>query len=432
MTDPLDQACQPDANTSDSDKARIGSERIHANALVSMRFELRWRSAHASHYDCTAAGQLNLARDPFPPELEMAVMDKPVGYCASHRFNPGELLRPYRQDRLLELRPEQFDSGSRASIQPRTGRFYPQSLVPELNDLCDRQPTPFRVTCADATQLQVDLNHPLADQPVELSLCIDWIGSKTDKRGGCCTEIADLVTADGPGMQGRWRGIPTDFFSDLPFLRADSRPDNLFYAQPRLVDHIDRTAIGEISALYGRLLPAGARVLDLMSSWHSHLPSTLALASVTGLGMNREELDANPMLDERVVQDLNQDSTLPFDDAVFDAVICTVSVEYLTDPVGVFRQLARVLIPGGLLIMTFSNRWFPPKVIRIWEAIHEYERPGLVLEYFIASGQFVDLTSWSLRGLPRPADDIYAGRLAFSDPVYAVWGRRAATAGDAA
>ena len=226
-------------------------------------------------------------------------------------------------------------------------------------------------------------------------------------------------------MQTRWRGTPTDFWSDQPFLRRDAGPDSAFYSQPRLVDHIDRTCIAEIRALYGRLIPAGARILDLMSSWHSHLPEALAAGQVTGLGMNREELDHNPVLDQRVVHDLNADPRLPFDDGSFEAIVCTVSVEYLTDPFAVFREAARVLAPGGRLVVTFSDRWFPPKAILLWEWIHAFERPGLVLEYFLESGQFRDLSTWSLRGLPRPADDKYADRLATSDPVYAVWGERA-------
>jgi SAM-dependent methyltransferase len=226
-------------------------------------------------------------------------------------------------------------------------------------------------------------------------------------------------------MQIRWRGMPTDFWSDQPFLRRDPAPDADFYRAPRLVDHIDRACIAEVQALYGRLIPAGARILDLMSSWHSHLPDTLAAGSVTGLGMNQEELDHNPVLDKRVVHDLNADPRLPFEDGRFDAIICTVSVEYLTDPFRVFREAARVLAPAGRLVVAFSNRWFPPKTILLWEAIHEFERPGLVLEYFLESGQFRDLHTWSLRGLPRPADDKYADRLGTSDPVYAVWGERA-------
>jgi SAM-dependent methyltransferase len=146
---------------------------------------------------------------------------------------------------------------------------------------------------------------------------------------------------------------------------------------------------------------------------------------VVGLGLNRAEHDANTVLHERVIQDLNGESRLPFPDGAFDAVVCTASVEYLVEPFATFREVAWVLRRGGLFVVTFSNRWFPTKAIALWEAIHEFERPALVLEYFVESGLFRDLETWTLRGLPRPADDKYRDQLAHSDPVYGVWAYRA-------
>jgi ubiquinone/menaquinone biosynthesis C-methylase UbiE len=125
-----------------------------------------------------------------------------------------------------------------------------------------------------------------------------------------------------------------------------------------------------------------------------------------------------------VVHDLNRDPRLPFAADRFDAVVCTVSVEYLTRPCEVFAETARVLKPGGLLIVTFSNRWFPPKAIRLWAELHEFERVGLVLEYFLKSGKYSALETVSMRGLPRPADDTYFNQYPCSDPLYAVWGRK--------
>jgi SAM-dependent methyltransferase len=210
----------------------------------------------------------------------------------------------------------------------------------------------------------------------------------------------------------------------MPFLRHDPRPDAEFYAEPRMVDHLDRTALARLVELHGRLIPPGSRVLDLMASWNSHLPHDLDLASLVGVGMNRDELSANARLGTQVVHDLNQEPRLPFDEASFDGVVCALSVEYLIEPFKIFAEVARVLKPGGRFVVSFSNRWFPPKAIRLWGDIHEFERPGLVLEYFLESGRFSNLETCSLRGLPRPADDKYAARLAVSDPLYAVWGKR--------
>jgi SAM-dependent methyltransferase len=223
-------------------------------------------------------------------------------------------------------------------------------------------------------------------------------------------------------MQARYDGVATDFWSDAPFSRQDPAADEVFYATPRLVDHLDKNCSQQIAELYRQLIPHDGRILDLMSSWISHLPTDFANANITGLGMNQHELEQNPMLTQTLVHDLNQQAALPFDDQVFDAVICTASIEYLVNPDQVFTELSKILKPGAPLVITFSNRWFPPKAIQAWGHAHEFERMGLVLEYFIRNGDFDNLHSYSLRGLPRPSNDKYAGQLPSSDPVYAVWG----------
>ncbi|HSO21048.1 MAG TPA: methyltransferase domain-containing protein, partial [Desulfosarcina sp.] len=190
------------------------------------------------------------------------------------------------------------------------------------------------------------------------------------------------------------------------------------------VHHLDDTAREMVTDVYRLFMQDGMQVLDLMSSWASHLPSNIKPAGVSGLGMNRTELAQNPILSEIQVHDLNAAPRLPYADASFEIAVCTVSVEYLIQPVAVFKDVARVLKPGGAFVVVFSNRWFPPKVVRIWEQLHEFERVGLVLEYFLRSGAYQNLGTYSMRGLPRPQNDKYAGDMPLSDPVYAVWGRR--------
>lgn len=241
------------------------------------------------------------------------------------------------------------------------------------------------------------------------------------ERGGTMRDWPEIL-GSGPGMQGQWLDRPTEYFLDAPFERQDSSPDRVFYEAPRLIQHLDATARAQVTELYNRLIPSSASVLDLMSSWVSHLPDDLRVDQLVGLGMNSDELEQNHRLTERLVHDLNTDPELPFPTNTFDAVICTVSVEYLTRPLEVFEELARVLRPGGIAVMTFSNRWFQPKVIRIWTELHEFERMGLVMEYFNQTDRFINIETWSPRGLPRPYDDKYYSDLPYSDPVYAVWG----------
>ena len=198
-------------------------------------------------------------------------------------------------------------------------------------------------------------------------------------------------------------GFPPSFFD-----RYDPSPDTVFYGPPRLVTHIDDRAIAAVGATYADLGVDG-EVLDLMSSWVSHV--RVAPRRLTVLGMNRAELDANQAAAERVVHDLNADPVLPFADASFDDAVCAVSVDYLTRPVEVFADIARVLRPGGRLVCTWSNRMFPTKAVRGWLAAEEEERPGIVAAYFRASGAFEEA-----EGQRRPE--------ATGDPLWAVWATR--------
>ncbi|MEK9661841.1 MAG: methyltransferase domain-containing protein [Alphaproteobacteria bacterium] len=172
------------------------------------------------------------------------------------------------------------------------------------------------------------------------------------------------------------------------FERADDAADAAFYAAPRLVAHLDDAARAALADWYAKLLAPGAAVLDLMSSCVSHLPDDIALGPVTGLGMNAVELAANPQLDAALVHDLNARPVLPFADGAFDACLVAVSVQYLTQPVAVFAEIARVLRPDGVCAVSFSNRCFPTKAVALWQAFGDAEHVWLVQEYFRRSGGF--------------------------------------------
>lgn len=196
------------------------------------------------------------------------------------------------------------------------------------------------------------------------------------------------------------------------FRRVDETDDSLFYREARLVTHIDDAAIAAVSRFYGQLIPAGSKVLDLMTSWVSHLPVGLNLAGVAGLGMNRTELDQNPVLTERVVQDLNQQPVLPWEGATFDAAVVTVSVQYLTDPVAVFAEVGRVLKPEAPFAVSYSNRCFPTKAVAVWQTLNNREHAELIGLYFRLSGRFEQAQAYDIS--PGPG----------SDPMFVVVGRR--------
>lgn len=398
--------------------------RTQRNAFSDVEFTLSWRSAEASHTDVYAALNLNLWRDWMPPEIEALLIDKPLGQTEKLVLAPGVLVPEASARDVLEIPVSRFNKRHRKNyhIEPRAGRFYPKGFIAGVRDIYSEDFTPFRVGTASEAGLTVDLGHPLAGHDVTLAANILDIRQVTGERGGRAQDVQQLIAGNGPGMQARWRGQSTDFFSDSAFARGDGEDDGVFYSRPRMVNHLDATALAQVRRHYSRLIPKGARVLDLMSSMNSHLDPGLELSAVAGLGMNTDELAANDMLSERVVHDLNRQPALPFQDDAFDAVVCTVSVEYLVHPLEVFREVARVLKPGGKFVVTFSNRWFPPKAIAVWADLHPFERMGLVLEYFLRSERFRNLNTFSLTGLPRPQDDKYAAQMQWSDPVYSVWG----------
>lgn len=189
----------------------------------------------------------------------------------------------------------------------------------------------------------------------------------------------DAATGPVRGHAG-YASFPDGFFD-----RTDETDDRFFYAQPRLVNHIDDQAIAAVGELYDRLGVDGA-VLDLMSSWISHFLTPPQ--ELTVLGLNADELDANPAADRTVVQDLNVTPQLPFDTDAFDHAVCCVSVDYLTQPLEVFEEVARVVRPGGRFVCTFSNRCFPTKAIRGWHVTDDNGHAQIVAAYFERAGSW--------------------------------------------
>jgi FKBP-type peptidyl-prolyl cis-trans isomerase 2 len=389
---------------------------IDSKSLAILHVSLRWESDIASHVE-TFYVPLNVWRELelFPKSLAQTLPGQSAGFVFKTSFAAGSLVPAHNKSRVRLFPQESFAQGR---VVPRLGRFYPRGLLPGYA----QNPQPFRCTAVSDGGFSAEFNHPLAKQPLDLEITVAEVQKKRAETGGVCHDWLQVI-CDGPGMQVRQSRTPTDFFADDPFTRLDALDDAHFYEKPRLVNHIDDQADTTISSLYGRLLKPGSRVLDLMSSWNSHLPESLELAELTGLGLNHKELTNNPRLSDSVVHDLNRNPVLPFGNQEFEAVICTVSVEYLTHPGEIFREVTRILKPGGIFIHTFSNRWFPPKVVRIWTELLEWERPGVVMEYFLLNGAFDHLHTFSARGWPRPVPDRYFPQVPVSDPVYAVWGQ---------
>ena len=220
-------------------------------------------------------------------------------------------------------------------------------------------------------------------------------------------------------LNTQWNISREQLLSRDHFRRQDEDDDPLFYRQPRLVVHIDEGAIAAVSHLLARFIPPDAETLDLLSSYRSHWPAHHPKKRLVGLGLNAVEMEHNPDLDSHVVHDVNRDATLPFPDASFDAVVITVSMQYLTRPVETLREVQRVLRPGGRFLALYSNRMFHTKAVYIWMVCSDQQRACLIATYLEEAGGFTPAEGFYV---PPQSDTPGEG----ADPIYAVLSRKAA------
>ena len=194
------------------------------------------------------------------------------------------------------------------------------------------------------------------------------------------------------------------------FAREDESPDPAFYDVPRLVAHIDDAARAALAAYYTTALPANGVLLDLMASYHSHLPEGGDRGAVFGLGLNGHEMAANAQLAAGVVHDVNAVPELPFRDAAFDACILSVSVQYATRPIELFRSVARVLKPGAPFLVAYANRLFPTKAVALWRALSMADRGRLVALYLGEAGGFSEIAAHEIMAGRMEGDEVRIAR----------------------
>ena len=398
---------------------------LESQGLAAMTFTLNWSDGRATHEDELHVEKFSVWReaDFLPVDIGPRITGMHAGEYAKAALRAGELTGTWDPARQFSADPSGFDRHYRRGleVEPRCGRFYPQGFLHGVHGVVREALEPARVVALDSEAMRVDLNHPFARFPVQVQCTLNRVLPGSDRRGGrCASPLDELVRY--PGLAAPLPdGAPTDFGDNANGMaRMDERKDPVFYTSPRMVQHLDARALETVNALYRRLIPAQADVLDLMASHDSHLQGC-SLGSLHVLGLNAQELGANRAATAQLVQDLNKEKALPFEDASLDTVVCTASVEYLIKPCDIFTEVLRVLRPGGVFVTTFSNRWFPTKAIQVWGQLHEFERVGMVTQWLQQAG-FGSLHTLSSRGWPRPEDDPHHGETAVSDPVYAVWG----------
>ena len=390
-------------------------EHVADNSIGSFILSTSYRSAKTRHTDHFYCSGVNMWRDFFSEDHKRIIFGTGVGDSIT-------LLEDHRYiDHDLALRREvkkehwQPAAGQNHTPRPRLGRWYPQGFMRNLPGIFPQSTNPMRITADYDESCEVDYNHPLAGKDLTIRVQINELSSTTKERGGRCTDWIEEALANGPGMELFLKEGEVDFEEPEKMARVADGEDSLFYQQPRLVNHIDETARAHLLGISKKYIFPDMRVLDLMSSMQSHLPPC---QSVTGLGMNAAEMQANAILTDHLVHDLNAQPGLPFSACSFEAICCHLSFEYLLYPEKVLLECSRLLTDEGVLLISFSNRWFPEKVTRIWQLLHEFERVGYVMQH--VAREFSDISTFSFRNWPRPYDDPHYMQIQTSDPVYVI------------
>jgi hypothetical protein len=323
---------------------------MNQSERASVEFEILWKSCYARHRDRHFFPRINFWRDIFPGETAASLPAMQEGEARVEEFGAGVLVPPHNDQLRVTVRQaqvnQQFQENGPTELRP--GRFYPRGMI-ATPETFPEETRPCRCIGRKGNLLQIDLNHPLAAYPITLGAKVVKSLDPVVERGGVCHDIAYTITDDGRGVQACLHHLNTDFFHGVPFARDDDGDDAAFYSTPRVAEHIDAATSQAIAKIYDRFLRPGMQVLDLMSSSHSHLPEQPEGLRVSGLGLNRDEMKQNGRLSKVMIHDLNHDKSLPFDDGAFEAALCSVSVEYLTEPIRIFQEVSRVLRPGAPL-----------------------------------------------------------------------------------
>ncbi len=392
-----------------------------ADLLLSLAWESAAPAGRVRHRDHFFAETVDIARDVLPVPLKEGLAKAVAGETVSVSATVADLLGEL-EGAVMEVPMAAFQGryADGTAVAPKFGRFYPAPLFNGVP--CNKGGT-IRCVGLEGNRLTLDTRHPLASYRLQLSATV--IGSLDTEAFPARQAVNwNAQLANGPGLQACWQGRETDFLDNGAYARPDEGADPDFYAPPRITAHLDEKAQQIVGKFYQTIIPAEGRILDLMSSVHSNLARDQRYGALIGLGLNTQEMKANERLDNAVVSDLNTGQFMPFGASCFDAAVCTVSIDYLIDPVHTIGEVARVLRPGAPFAVTFSNRWFPPKVTRLWTELDSFEQMALVVRYLEQSGAFGDIETISFRGYPRPMSDPNYRYVTKADPIFAVVGRK--------
>ncbi|BDQ33094.1 class I SAM-dependent methyltransferase [Pseudodesulfovibrio portus] len=348
------------------------------NTVGALEFTVTWEKDGLTHEEWYLGRKFNPVNDVFPRGMREALEGKRAGESVTMTYEP-RLCIPRHKDSLVQtfgldrLRRKTVDG---RPVIPLEGRFYPQGHINGLLDVYPDTLTPFRLIELDDDTFTADRNHPLATIPVTVTATVQHVEERDTGTYGSLTHWREATCDWGPGMQAMFDGEPTTFFHSNFFDRVDNSDTE--FTPPAM----DETARNNLSAIRARLIEPGMRVLDF------------------SLGSARPQ-------------------------GKFDAAVCTCSVEYMTRPVDILRYVAHFLEPGAPVVVGFTNRHDPDRVIRGWTELHEFERMGLTLEYLRVADLFENAGTMSMRNdWRRENDPRFLATKGVSDPVYVAYGHK--------
>jgi len=384
--------------------------------VADIDFTLEWKSSVAQHIDIFHLDQVDLHHEKLPSNFAEKLVELSIGESYSQTYPAKDILgEEYSTNNVITFSADLFDAQFKGqSSPPILYRFYPSAIAWQGLETEATDYRPFRLISANNENLVADKNHPLAKYYLTLTAVklkeYDLPeNSKKRKR-----HITKLISSRGPGMQVPFEYGEPVFFKKYPFQRADDK----LSTKP----HVDSVAAAEIKKLYSTLLPTHSKILDVQADEFSYLANDYQSGLLAGIGSNEKGMSANQKLNTYQVQNINEDVILPFETNSFDDSICSLSIETFRNPIGLIKEIARVVNTGGKFVVIFSDNNPTTQTINLWSQLHPFERIQLVLEYFNQTNLFNEINTYSKRGNPRPSDDKYFNQKRMSDPIYAVWG----------
>lgn len=352
---------------------------VFTNSTIgAIEFSVFWKQDGIHHEEWFLGRKFNAVNDIFPHGMREALEGKHAGESVCFTYEPRRCIPRFQQSRVLHRPLDRLRTKTQQGrpIIPRIGRFYPQGHINGLLDIYPDTLTPFRLIGLTDDSFIADCNHPLANIPVTIKATIQYLEKNDTGTFGSLTHWREKTCDWGPGMQTRLDKHPTDFFHPEFFDRSNTTP---LVAPPA----VDVRATENIQTIYARHITPDMRVLDFS------LPSP-----------------ATP-------------------EGEYNAAVCTLSAEYLPNPVGLLNTISQHLTPGAPVLFAFSDKFDPRHAIQGWIDLHEFERMGLILEYLRQAELDANAGTVSIRNDWRHKDDPhFLETRGTSDPVFVVWGHK--------